>query len=157
LLTFAVDFVYAEDIDSQFSNKQQSSSYIIYDNSKPYLSVNVWGHVQKPGQFLIPYSSKVDLISLLSLAGGPLPGAKLNEILLIRETNDIDSTQLVYKIDLNKYLKTGNRGTIPTMESNDTILINQTFWSSLKQNSSFLQILLYLSVTALQIHQMTTN
>ncbi|MBC8214071.1 MAG: hypothetical protein H8E71_05475 [Candidatus Marinimicrobia bacterium] len=147
---------FSQDITS-FPDKPQSSSYIIPEDPSLHLPVNIWGHVKKPGQFLIPYTSNVDLVSLLSLAGGPLPGAKLNKILLVRERYQDDNSQIVYEIDLREFLETGDRTTVPLIEPNDTILIEQSFWSSMKQNSSFIQTLLYISTTALQIHQMTKN
>ena len=68
--------------------------------------VNVWGHVTRPGSYLV-YDG-IDLATLLSITGGPRQGANLSRIKLYRELPDADGN-MSRTINLNKFLKTGNR------------------------------------------------
>ena len=46
------------------------------------MRVSVWGFVAKPGRYLIPCETSLD--DLLTLAGGPVVGAKLGRVRVIR-------------------------------------------------------------------------
>ena len=73
-------------IGNQIQDKNNfSSSFIIPSETGIKMSINIWGQVRQPGQYLIPYSITMDIIKLLSLAGGPDEGANLKNIKIIRE------------------------------------------------------------------------
>ena len=57
--------------------------YIASDDGSLLMYVNIWGHVKAPGTYLV-YEG-IDLMTLISLAGGPLPGANLSKIRLIND------------------------------------------------------------------------
>ena len=74
---------------SQFSilNRSGNVTNQIQFSSEPYVTgddgivrmyVNIIGHVKHPGIYLV--HENVDILSLLSLAGGALVGAKLNKV-----------------------------------------------------------------------------
>lgn len=88
--------------------------------------VNVWGHINSPGRILV--DEGVDIATLLSLAGGPEKGAKLNNIRIYREYPD-NSGLASFTVDFTEFLKTGNRDGFIPIEPNDTIIIRQTAWS----------------------------
>ncbi|GAG84810.1 unnamed protein product, partial [marine sediment metagenome] len=48
--------------------------------------VNVWGHVQKPGSYLV-YDG-IDIATVLSITGGPKQGANLKKLLVFRDELD---------------------------------------------------------------------
>lgn len=116
------------------------ASYSIPSSSGVNMAVNIWGMVNKPGQYLIPYSIDIDIVSLLSLAGGPKEGAKLSAVTLLRETGD-GSDPMLMVIDIKEFMETGDRTILPTIEPNDTIIIGETIWSKATNNTSLLQIL----------------
>ena len=128
-----------------------SSSYIIPSESGIKMSINIWGEVRNPGQYLIPYSISLDLISLLSLAGGPLNGANLKKVILIREIEIEGENGTIISINLEEYMKTGNRNILPSIEPNDTVIIEPTFWSSMKGSSVYMQTVLSITTLMLQI------
>ena len=103
-----------------------SSSYIIPSEAGIKMSINIWGEVRNPGQYLIPYSISLDVISLLSLAGGPLNGANLKKITLIREIKIEGEDGKIIFIDLKEFIKTGIRNILPSIEPNDTVIIEPT-------------------------------
>ncbi len=46
------------------------------------ISINIWGEVGRPGVYEVP--DKTDLISALSLTGGPTASSKIDEIKIVR-------------------------------------------------------------------------
>lgn len=97
------------------------------------MNINVIGHVSKPGTFIIYEGT--DLLTILSQAGGPLPGAKLNKIKIYRQNDEM----LI--LDLKTYLKTGSKIDV-NFKPNDTIYVNQTFNSYMLSKSTILNSIL---------------
>ena len=87
------------------------------------MNINVWGHVNVPGRHMV--FDGIDLATLLSVVGGPKGGANLKNVRLFRETED-DKGELVYTINLEKFLKTGDRSEFVKVMPNDTYIIPQT-------------------------------
>lgn len=66
-----------------------SASAAYYYAAKPgelTMFVNLWGSVERPGRYEV--SSSTNLIQLISYAGGPAEGAKLNRVRIIRIMED---------------------------------------------------------------------
>src|SRR5512137_1114107 len=78
----------------------RAAQYYLGTSDELLIPVNIWGFVQKPGQYMVP--DNTDLVALLSFAGGPNENARLNEIRIIR--NDPKRGNLVYKIDVKKFV-----------------------------------------------------
>jgi len=116
---------------------QSNSAHQLGNSGEPYVTgndgivrmyVNVLGHVRYPGTYLV-YES-IDIFSLLALAGGPLPGAKLKNV------KQFHNDEVIY-LDFQKYLDLGNDiGFI--LYPHNTIYIDQKFGSYLLDNSSFI-------------------
>ena len=103
-----------------------SEPYFTGEDGIVRMYVNVIGHVKNPGTFLV-YEG-IDILSLLALAGGPLPGAKLNDV---RQFHNNE----VKNYDLKNYLDTGNDiGFV--LYPHNTIYIEQTMGSYLLSNSN---------------------
>ena len=47
----------------------------------------MWGHVKYPGTYLV--YEDIDMATLLSMAGGPLDGAKLSKIKIMSQDNSV--------------------------------------------------------------------
>ena len=106
-----------------FSDFQISSErYLTDDNGNIMMNVNVWGHVGSPGHHLV-YEG-IDLATLMSVVGGPNTGANMKKVRVYREVPDADGT-LVYHIDLNNFINTGNRSNFIKIKPNDTIIVPQ--------------------------------
>ena len=104
-----------------FSDFQISSErYLTNANGTIMMNVNVWGHVGSPGSHIV-YDG-IDFASLLSIVGGPRDGANLKNVRIYREIPDADGS-LVYHIDLNEFIKTGNRSKFIKIKPNDTIIV----------------------------------
>ena len=64
--------------------------YIIGEDGIKRIYINVWGHVKRPGTYLV--YEKIDIMTVLSIAGGPLDGADMSEIQIISKNDrSIDS------------------------------------------------------------------
>ncbi len=103
---------------------QSGERYITDEHGVIRMWVNVLGWVNKPGSILV-YDG-IDIVTILAKVGGYQRGANLKKIRVFREQPD-DNGQIVYVINLNKYLKTGNREDFIKILPNDTIIVPQTF------------------------------
>lgn len=102
------------------------SRYVSGEDGVIRMYVNIWGHVKNPGRILV--DDGIDLTTLLSLSGGPVRGAKLKKICIYHEYPTKDGKDF-HIIDLTEFIKTGDRSNFIEIQPNDTIIINQTFWS----------------------------
>ncbi|MDX2127484.1 MAG: hypothetical protein SFU91_00430 [Chloroherpetonaceae bacterium] len=86
------------------------------------IDVNLWGFVGRPGKHYISYVT--NLIDLLSVAGGPDREAKLDEIRIIRYSNqDTTIVERVLRVDIDRFIETGDMSGIPVLLRGDTIIV----------------------------------
>jgi len=106
----------------------RASQYYLGSEDELLIPVNVWGFVQKPGQYMVP--SNTDLVSLLSYAGGPAEDANISNIRIIR--NDPRRGNDVWKVNVKRFIETGDERLIPSLKPGDTILVKGTsfYWIS---------------------------
>ena len=97
-----------------------SSRYFIGKERELLMSVNIFGAVNKPGQYMV--SSETDVISLIACAGGFRDDAKINEIKIVRRTGDSGKPNIM-KIDLEKFYMTGDQQLTPTLKPDDVVTI----------------------------------
>ncbi len=93
-----------------------AAQYILGSGDVLLVTVNLWGHVLKPGIYSVP--STYTLIDLISSAGGPLSTARLSDVRIVRKD------QQVIKVNLEKFLKTGDSSHIPPLQPGDTIIVS---------------------------------
>lgn len=105
-----------------YSSRTQAAQYYLGSEDELLVPINIWGFVMKPGQYLVP--NNTDLISLLSFAGGPNENARLSNIRIIR--NDPRMGTKIWKIDVKKYIDTGDRKLIPALRPGDTVIVKGT-------------------------------
>lgn len=85
------------------------------------IKVNVWGQIAKPGQYLVP--SGTDLVALLSYAGGPTENAKINDVRIVRSSEE---NPKIISVDIKGYMETGDASSIPVLMPGDTVMIPAT-------------------------------
>ena len=139
LILILLSQIFAQDKEVEekiFSDYQISSqNYLTDDKGNVLMYVNVWGTVNKPGRQLV-YEG-IDLATLLSIVGGPMSGADMRKVRLYRETPDAGDV-LSYVINLESFIKTGDRSEFIKIKPNDTILIPGTLTGTiLKQIGTF--------------------
>lgn len=72
------------------TTKSRGALYYLGEQDELLMRVNIWGFVRQPGQYMVP--KDIDLISLISFAGGPSEQAKIKKIKVIRNDNVQAST-----------------------------------------------------------------
>ena len=104
-----------------FSDFQISSErYLTDDKGNIMMYVNIWGHVGSPGHHLV-YEG-IDLATLISVVGGPKSDANMKKVRVYRESPEKDGT-LVYHLDFQKFISSGDRSEFIKIQPNDTIII----------------------------------
>jgi len=108
------------------------------------MSINVIGHVKYPGAYTV-YDG-IDLMTLISLAGGYLPGANLRKIIIRHSDgshNKINLNDIMFKNGSNEY----------TLKPRDTIYIEQKMFSKLITSSNLPTIFLSILNIALTLER----
>ena len=106
-----------------FSDFQISSERYLTDaKGNIMMYVNIWGHVGNPGHHLV-YEG-IDLATLMSVVGGPKSGANMKKIRVYREIPEEDGT-LVYDLNFQKFISSGDRSVFIRIKPNDTIIIQE--------------------------------
>jgi len=121
---------------SQEQKYPRGAQYFLGTDDQLLIKVNIWGFVANPGQYLVP--SDTDLISLISFAGGPREGAKLNNIKLIRAKKSKEAKDSIININVKKYIKTGEESLIPQLNPGDTIIVSGSKWYHFSNFVSFI-------------------
>jgi hypothetical protein len=146
------NFSLGQDKNSFFKDYQMSSKrYITNSDGLIMMKVNIWGNVNNPGSHLV-YDG-IDLASLLSSVGGPIEGANLKKLRLYRENPD-DNKKVIYEIDFDEFIRTGDRSSFVKIKPNDTIIVPQKVSSLLIRqigtiNTIFSLVTIYLQITIL--------
>jgi hypothetical protein len=125
---------------------QDQSSFVPTSNASAYsfdgsrsnvvkLKINtyIWGQIYRPGLYIVP--DDTDLLTLLSLAGGPKEDAKLSKIRIIRPT--AEGNRIIW-INLKKYIETGDERLIPVLQPGDTVIVSGTVFYAFSRITDFL-------------------
>ena len=96
----------------------RAAQYFLGDKNAIYITVNVWGKVNRPGQYNIP--SGTNLLTLISAAGGPSNFSRLDNVRIVRLVNQREE---ILEIDVRRYLNTGDISLIPEIEPGDTVVV----------------------------------
>jgi len=102
----------------------EGSKYYLNEANELLIRVNIWGRVQRPGQYYVP--AETDLVSLMSLAGGPGTRSRLSDIKVVRE--ETSGQQDVLTVNVRKYIKTGDKRLIPQLKPEDTVVVQGSAW-----------------------------
>ena len=118
------------------STQLNGEDYITGEDGVPRMSINVWGHVKYPGTYLV-YDG-IDILTCLSMAGGPMTGAKLREVTIVSKDGSNRT------INLDKLLKNSN-SSIVELKPYDTLYIDETLGNYLLARSNVINILLQIT------------
>ncbi|MCD6580124.1 SLBB domain-containing protein [bacterium] len=97
-----------------------SESISVGSDDKLIIKINVWGQVQKPGQYDVEYDSSI--IQAISKAGGFNDYAHLGRIKVIRM---VKGKKKIIKVNIKNYLKTLETKKLPKLENGDIIYIEK--------------------------------
>jgi len=104
--------------------KKQDASEFVF---QPYpgavlIPIYVWGAVGRAGIYRVPIHTNV--VTLLSLAGGPIDGAKLDELTIRRFGPG--NQHKVMLIDASELVTADKTQAIPSLEANDVVYLPKT-------------------------------
>lgn len=141
VFVFISPLIAQEDIQigSDLKNRYQPQGGL-FDYSDPAainIKVQLWGYVKYPGYYIIPSRSSIN--DLISLAGGPLEAANLDDTRILRSTSS-DSAKVLYKFDYNALLWEDSLNTaikFPKLLAGDVVLIPGEPKYFVKQDVSF--------------------
>ena len=102
----------------------EGNQYYLWQANELLIRVNVWGKVNRPGQYYVPAAT--DLITLLSAAGGPIPRSRLGDVRIIRTSPDSENEVIL--VDVKKFMKTGDKRLIPELKPEDTVVVHGSTW-----------------------------
>ena len=147
-MLLAALFLYGQDqVNFQASNNSSAYFYSGTISGSEQLKIYsyIWGQVLKPGLYIIP--DDTDLLTLMSLAGGPTEDAKLSQVRIIRPSAEGEK---VIFVDLEKYIDTGDETLIPLMKPGDTVIISGTLYYAFFRFADFVsKIAIVLSVVTM--------
>ena len=103
-------------LNQQYQPGDRPAQYILGTEDVLLITVNLWGHVQRPGIYSVP--SSFGLIDLLSSAGGPLKTARLNDVRIIRKNQD------VIKVNVKEFMNTGNKDLLVPLQPGDLVIVS---------------------------------
>jgi hypothetical protein len=128
LLAALVNFSEAQDDDLILGKSSSMGSAAFYDLSDPTgvnMDVNVWGYVRLPGRYRVPV--KTTFIDVMSFAGGPTDESNIEEIRILRNSNDPSKKPELIKLNYNDLLWGDNISSRPklnpVLQSGDVILV----------------------------------
>ena len=140
IISLGLTFIFSQNNyrPNQISNTVQltGEDYITGEDGVPRMSINVWGHVKYPGTYLV-YDG-IDLLTCLSMAGGPIKGANLKKVSIISKEGTTKN------INLDQFLTKPETSSI-ILSPYDTIYIDETIGNYLLARSNVINILLQIT------------
>jgi len=124
MMIIPVSTIYSQ--ENEPNNQNQSAAQYILPGEKNVIQmqINIWGEVKKPGIYRVP--SDIDLVRLLSSAGGPNDFAKLDGIKIVRAFPQ-EGKPRVIEVDIEQYLETANPDGLPKLYPGDTVYVPGNF------------------------------
>ncbi|MDI6840532.1 MAG: SLBB domain-containing protein [bacterium] len=92
------------------------------------MKVSIWGEVMAPGLYSVPEGT--DLVTLLTIAGGPSREADLSKIKVVRSF----PSPSVFNLNLNNFFKTGNRENVTALKPGDMVYIKESPYYRIKES-----------------------
>jgi hypothetical protein len=117
-LLFIASFLYPQEMN------QGGAQYYVYPGGEGELQIKVqiWGQVIRPGIYQVPKS--MDVVGLISLAGGPSEDANLSAVKIVRTTPAPD----VLKANIGRYIGTASTESTPLLEAGDTVIVPENLY-----------------------------
>jgi protein involved in polysaccharide export with SLBB domain len=114
---------------SATSTQQTTSNYYFAKPNEITIVVNVLGFVQKPGRYEV--SKNVDLVNLLSLAGGATPDGTLGDVKITRIIDTEGKIRMKeFSLDLNDIARVNRAELI--LFPGDVIQVGRSSWSGFR-------------------------
>ena len=124
-------------VPMSFNSFNSGSAYLysgtLTETEQLKIKTYIWGQVRKPGLYIVP--DNTDLLTLISLAGGPTEDAKLTKVKIVRPTT---KGKKVILVNLKKYMENGDSKMIPVLKPGDTVILSGTIYYAVRKGAQFL-------------------
>lgn len=124
-------------VPTNFNSFSNGSAYLysgtLTETEQLKIKTYIWGQVRKPGLYIVP--DNTDLLTLISLAGGPTEDAKLTKVKIVRPTT---KGKKVILVNLKKYMESGDSKMIPVLKPGDTVILSGTVYYAFRKGAQFL-------------------
>lgn len=135
-------------LNSSMQGATSTNFYFARPNDLTIL-VDVVGFVQRPGRYEI--ASSIDLINLISLAGGPTPDGDLSSVNIVRMVGKGENTtRSEIKIDLED-LSSVKQEELHLMPG-DLIFMDRTNWAAFRDNFGVISSVTALTISIVQMY-----
>ena len=133
LLYFLTIFVICTDFSNAKLSEQNNElsgykniqrKYSTNESGTLLMNINIWSP-SASGSFTVP--ENVNFVDILTLAGGAQKGNNYKKIEILREVPNAEN-QYKILVNLENFLKTGDRSRFISIMPNDTIVIKQKFF-----------------------------
>ncbi|MBN8705823.1 MAG: SLBB domain-containing protein [Bacteroidetes bacterium] len=130
LLLFANYQIHAQVFDNPTSGQSglsgfsNATAFVFGSSEGVNIEVSLWGYVTKPGLYKIPHTT--DLISLISLAGGPRENARLDDVRIIRLISNSENNKIeerIITVNIEEFIEKGDRTLIPVLKPGDVVVM----------------------------------
>lgn len=132
-----------DDDDLIFGKTTKLNSAALYDLSDPTgvnIEVNLWGFVRYPGKYRVPLNTT--FMDVMSYAGGPVENTNLEDIRILRNSDNVNGKPEVIKLNYNDFLWDEKISTAvklnPVLKPGDVILVLEEKRYSLRDNIGFI-------------------
>jgi len=122
--------------------------YITTSDGLIRMFINVWGEVKNPGTHMV--SGRIDLLTLLSICGGPTEGANLSKVRIYRQGTDTSTAQ-IKKVNISRYINNKSDRPLNKLRPNDTVIIPERFGHKILSNLNILTTTLQIVTLYFQI------
>jgi hypothetical protein len=145
LLVFSAvpSFSQDDDDDIIFGRSTKLNSAALFDLSDPTgvnIEVNMWGFVRYPGKYRIPINTT--FLDVMSYAGGPMENSNLEDIRILRNSDNVNGKPEVIKLNYNDFLWDEKVSTQvkmnPVLKPGDVILVPEEKRYTFRDNISFI-------------------
>ncbi|HVP37446.1 MAG TPA: SLBB domain-containing protein [Terriglobales bacterium] len=128
------NLVWAQEEEKTLAQRNTGMDYYLSPGADNQLliKVNVWGEVLKPGIVEVP--DNTDLLSLISMAGGPTESAKLSKVKIVRNFTE----NRIFTINVQDCVRDGKAEQIPLIKPGDTVIVPRNSFHSVSKYVTFI-------------------
>lgn len=127
------NLVWAQEEKNAETQRSTSLDYYLAPGADNQLmiKVNVWGEVLKPGIVEVP--DNTNLLSLISMAGGPTENAKLSKVKIVRNFSE----SKIFTVNVRDCVRDGKAEQIPLIKPGDTVIVPRNGFNSVSKYITF--------------------
>lgn len=141
-------------ISSGTPNAQAGAYYNVAKLGELTMQVNVWGFVQHPGRYEV--ASNIDLVQLVSFAGGPTQDADMEDVRISRIVRrDGILTAKDIRINLKRLDRLEEAKLL--LQPGDTIFIDHTSWLTIRDVVSVITAAAIVTAAVTQVLNYTSK